>query len=195
MKTLRIIRAFSIAGCFLALPLAHGSDVSAVKPCQEIAGLIASSGAGENPSAMSRLLKDLNCAAARNIPEDARLEFTRTKWNAALQRWEFVLRCVTRSDCVPFLVWAHAESPQVEIVHLQPDRANAESSTANTAATLVKSGQTALLTWDGGGIRVVLPVTCLDAGTLGQTVRVRLKHVDRIVRAAVVSAGALAANL
>lgn len=194
MKILLRIRAFSIASCFLALPLAHGAEVSAVKSCHEIAAHIASSAVFENP-AMHRKLESLNCAAARKVPENATLELTRTHWNAALQRWEFGLRCVRREDCVPFLVWAHAEKARAGTARLPPGQANPASSATDMAASLVKSGQTALLTWDGGGIRVVLPVTCLDAGSLGQTVRVRLKHVDRILRAEVVGAAALAANL
>jgi hypothetical protein len=195
MRISQIIRALPIAGCFLALPLAHGAGRGAVKSCYEIARHIKGSGAFENPTAMNRTLEDLNCAAAANIPEDAALELTRTHWNAALQRWEFVLRCARRADCVPFLVWAHAEKSDAQVAHSQFQRPDLVGSGANIAADLVKSGQTALLTWDSAGIRVVLPVTCLDAGSLGQTVRVRFQHVDRIVRAEVVGAGALTSTL
>jgi flagella basal body P-ring formation protein FlgA len=60
---------------------------------------------------------------------------------------------------------------------------------------LIKPGQTATLRWDEGGIRIVLPVTCLDAGALGQTVRVQFKNARRILRAEILSDGTLRAGL
>jgi flagella basal body P-ring formation protein FlgA len=41
----------------------------------------------------------------------------------------------------------------------------------------------------------VLPVTCLEAGALGQVVRVRLKNVARTMRGEVMSDGTLQARL
>ena len=54
--------------------------------------------------------KDLDCAAARNVPEDASLELVKAKWNAGLQRREFALRCGRPEDCIPFLVWEPADT-------------------------------------------------------------------------------------
>jgi Chaperone for flagella basal body P-ring formation len=56
---------------------------------------------------------------------------------------------------------------------------------------LVKSGQPALLTWEHGGIRVLLQVICLDSGGEGQSVRARTKNSGRILRAEVVGKGSL----
>jgi hypothetical protein len=196
MKIQQLTRALLgvSAVCFFSLPLAYGSEVSAVKSCREIASFIASSGNFEDRLGVSGMLEDLNCAAARRIPEGTHLELSRARWNSSLHRWEFVLRCARHEQCVPFLVWARGENPQAEIANSRTHQAGADPIV--TALTpIVKTGETALLTWDGGGIRVVLPVTCLDAGSLGQTVRVRLKHVDRILRAEVVGAGALTAKL
>lgn len=195
MKIQRLIRTLLTTACFFASPLAYCVEVSAAKWCQEIASFIASAGAFENVGDTGRILNDLNCASARRLPADAPLELTRTKWNFALQRWEFVLRCARPGGCVPFLVWAHAENPQGEIANSHTGQAKPANSAANTAVRLVKTGQTALLTWDRGGIRIVLSVTCLDAGSLGQTVRVRLKTANRILRAEVTGAGAVTANL
>jgi len=100
------------------------------------------------------------------------------------------------------MVWAHepktlltgmAGSPSATAVHLnEPPRLRP---VASGAERLVAPGETATLTWDQGGIRVVLPVTCLDAGAMGQFVRVRLKNATRILRAEVVGAGTLRASL
>jgi len=63
------------------------------------------------------------------------------------------------------------------------------------AERLVKPGQTATLTWEQAGLRIVLPVTCLDAGGLGQFVRVRFKNAARILRAEVMGKAILRASL
>jgi flagella basal body P-ring formation protein FlgA len=59
----------------------------------------------------------------------------------------------------------------------------------------VQRGQTAMLTWEQGGIRVVLPVTCLEAGAAGQFVLVRFQNAPRTVRAEVVGAGEVRVSL
>ena len=71
-----------------------------------------------------------------------------------------------------------------------------EALTAGASGTgwLVKPGQTATLTWEQAGIRAVLAVTCLDAGRLGQVVRVRFKNAARIMWAKVTGEGTLRAS-
>jgi hypothetical protein len=154
----------------------------ATKSCAEIAEFVA-------PGAASQ---SLNCGAARGVPEDASLELLKTDWNARLQRREFALRCLRPENCVPFLVWDREKKPSTiatgaASMHL--------ASGGSSAARLVKRGQTATLTWEQGGIRVVLPVTCLDAGGLGQFVRVRFPNAGRTLRAEVVGEGTLRASL
>jgi hypothetical protein len=183
----------------------------ATKSCAEITRFVASVTASpETASAPSRWLEDLDCAAARRLPEQTALELTKSAWNAALQRWEFALRCARPEDCVPFLVWAHkkrtssAQVSEAQSPDAQSQTFLAESSAAGLAGApkargsverLVKPGQTATLTWEQAGIRVVLPVTCLDAGGLGQFVRVRFKNAARILRAEVVGEAMLRASL
>jgi hypothetical protein len=172
----------------------------ATKSCVEIARFVAGAAAAEDlANAPSRWRENLDCAAARGIAEEAPLELIQTNWSAALERREFALRCARPEDCVPFLVWFHEPKASTGGTS-QGLRAYAESSSRlRTAASLkerlVEPGQTASLTWDQAGIRVVLPVTCLDAGALGQFVRVRLKNAARILRAEVVGQGTLRASL
>jgi hypothetical protein len=179
----------------------------ATKSCAEIARFVAQAAGSEDMAkAPSRWQEDLDCAAARGIPEDALLELTKTAWSAASQRWEFALRCARPEDCVPFLVWLdESRTPAAGMAASRGGAgrrftASAEPSLsfrtgASRAERLVEPGQTATLTWDQAGIRVVLPVTCLDAGVLGQFVRVRFKNADRILRAEVVGEGTLRASL
>jgi flagellar basal body P-ring formation chaperone FlgA len=179
----------------------------ATKSCVEIARSVARAESADGMAKVpTQWREELDCAAARRIPEEATLELTKSSWSAALERWEFALRCARPGDCVPFLVWVHDPRMPVDGMRrvqsgaMHSNKASAESSSRLQAGTigterLVAPGQTATLTWDQAGIRMVLPVTCLDAGGLGQRVRVRLKNGARILEAEVVGEGTLRASL
>jgi len=192
--------AFVLVGAaLLAAPLhaqvprrVAGMHADATKSCAEIERFV--SAAAKKSDTLSGL-GDFHCAGAHAVPAGAQLELTKTAWNGALRRWEFALRCASPEDCVPFLVWAGGDRNS----SVAGASASSQSIWANAAANpgpqLVKAGQTATLTWDAGGIRIVAPVTCLDAGTLGQKVRIRFKNAVAILRAQVVGAGELQAGL
>jgi hypothetical protein len=179
----------------------------ATKSCAEIAEFIASVATSQKGAqSASRWQEELNCAAVQGIPEDAPLELTKSDWSPALQRWEFALRCARPEDCVPFLVWVGDKTTADQVANAQNRIVGhftfwTKSSSRGVAENgldsknLVKRGQTATLTWDDAGIRVVVPVTCLDAGGLGQFVRVRLQNATRILQAEVVGEGTLRARL
>lgn len=57
---------------------------------------------------------------------------------------------------------------------------------------LVRPGQRVILCWERGGIRLVVRALCLDAGRMGQEIRVRLPGGAEM-KAAVVSAELLRA--
>jgi hypothetical protein len=166
------------------------------KSCAEIARFVANAASARgDEGAPGGLQQNLDCAAARGVPEEASLELTKTAWNAVLQRWEYSLRCAHSGDCVPFLVSAEQKTAVTQGLALRRLAASAEPASISAASLPVKRGQTATLIWDQAGIRVVLPVTCLDAGGLGQFVRVRFKNAPRILRAEVVGEGMLRASL
>jgi hypothetical protein len=172
------------------------------KSCAEVARFVASAAPAQNVAdAAGRRQENLNCAAAGGIANDAALELTRTSWNASRQRWEFALRCARPPDCVPFLVWTRevtSAAPKTQPFRRKTQESDRHESTRiseDSAAELVKPGQTATLTWEQSGLRIVLPVTCLDAGAAGQFVRVRFKNVPRVLRAEVVGKAMLRASL
>jgi Chaperone for flagella basal body P-ring formation len=172
----------------------------ATKSCAEIARFVAEAAADQDlANAPSRWREDLDCAAARGIPEDTVLELTKTRWSASSERREFALRCARPQDCVPFLVSVHEPGASAGAAAQGFDAFSGTSARLQTGTIgkdrLVEPGQTATLIWDQAGIRVVLPVTCLDAGALGQFVRVRLKSAGRILRAEVTGQGTLRASL
>jgi hypothetical protein len=162
-----------------------------MKTCGEIAGALASSALWRDGDAV-QLRQHLDCAAAGGVPEEAELELIRANRNEALERWEFSLRCTKPEACVPFMVWAHEEGLHGEGA---AQRREPGLGAQPNRKLLVKAGQTATLMWEQGGIRVILPVTCLEAGELGQVVRVRLKNVTRTLRAEVMSDGTLQVKL
>jgi hypothetical protein len=170
-----------------------------MKSCAEIAEFLASASPAQDlADASGRWRENLDCAAARSIPQSAPLELTRTAWNAALQRREFALRCARPEACVPFLVWTEERRKSAAELADAPGgslRRALASPSASSGELLIKPGQTAILTWDQGGIRVVLPVTCLDAGGLGQFVRVKFKNAAGTLRAEVLGDGTLRASL
>ncbi|MGB7602632.1 MAG: flagella basal body P-ring formation protein FlgA [Candidatus Sulfotelmatobacter sp.] len=169
----------------------------AVKSCAEIARVVSRGDPAQAETTGGRELseKDVDCAAAGNIPEDAPLELVTAKWNAGLQRREFALRCGHREDCIPFLVWVRADTSAVGSAQFFPRKLDGSKSGWKEAAPLIKIGQTVMLTWDEAGIRVVLPVICLEAGAVGQRVRVRFKNAARTLQAEIVGAGMVRASL
>ncbi len=163
------------------------------KPCSEIASLALRSLSAE--SRAGRAAQRLDCAAAQSVPEAAPLEVTKTFWNASLRRWEISLRCLRTEDCAPFLVWAAAPSTGQNYSSQSAPASLPLPQDSGRRGELIKRGQTATLRWDEAGIRIVLPVICLDAGGTGQTIRVRFKNAAHILRAEILSDGTLWAGL
>ena len=183
-------------------------SAGAMKSCGDIGGYLAGASALQPPAIPSHWQNRLDCSGAHAIPGNASIELTKTTWNAALQRWEFSLRCTRTEDCGPFLVSLRRETSAFSQPGGSPSPRDASVVSVSSAGTrsypaaessgggrLVTRGQTATLSWEQAGIRVVLPVTCLDAGGLGQFVRVQLKNAPRIIRAEVLSDGTLRASL
>jgi hypothetical protein len=183
----------------------------AFKTCGEIAEFISAADRSASVPEGSRWREGLDCAAARDIPEESVLELLKTTWNARLERREFALRCGRPEDCIPFLVWAGEKNARAGVSPSASRTAEASNANAkdrdrdreigkdknknNNMVRLIKPGQTAMLTWEQAGIRIVLPVTCLEAGGLGQFVRIRFKDATRTMRAEIVGAGMLRASL
>jgi hypothetical protein len=166
----------------------------ATKSCIEIADFLAGAAPSQDDRLSSHLWRNnLECGAIQGIAEDAELELVKADWDAGLRRWEFLLHCVRPEDCVPFMVSARDQERLQGNAHA----ASSAESSAGVASfvLLVKPSETAMLTWDQAGIRVTLPVTCLDAGRLGQYVRVRLKSGPQILRAEVVGNRAVQVKL
>jgi hypothetical protein len=168
----------------------------ATKSCVEIVDFLAGAGPSQDGRLSSHLWRNnLECGAIQGIAEDAELELIKSDWDAGLRRWEFLLHCVRPEDCVPFMVSARDPGQGSSPYGASSAESSARIQSSAGFALLVRPGETAMLTWDQAGIRVTLPVTCLDAGGLGQYVRVRLKSTPQILRAEVVGNGAVQVKL
>jgi len=174
-------------------------SAQAAKSCAEFAKFVANAAPAGTIASSSRGWRErMDCAAAPNLAEATPLELTKTSWSAVLHRWEFNIRCARPQDCVPFLLWSHQANVPRETLASERARilAGAESNAiGNGSERLVRRGQTVTLIWDQRGIRIVLPVTCLDGGGLGQFVRVQFKNTPRILQAEVLADGTLRASL
>ncbi|HXY78134.1 MAG TPA: flagella basal body P-ring formation protein FlgA [Candidatus Acidoferrales bacterium] len=155
------------------------------------------------------LPSQIDCGAAGRVPAESPLEPAKIRWNRALRSWEISARCVRERDCVPFLVRVRGEdsltreegsisaSPALlalpETAEPAPHIRNSAEAPTLGAAPLVRAGENATLTWDQAGIRLTVPVVCLEAGAMGQRVRVRVRGGGRVLPAVVESAGQLRA--
>jgi hypothetical protein len=168
------------------------------------------------PASENLLPQSLDCSSALRIPYGAPLKLTKQFWDPALHNWEYSLRCVHPGDCVPFLIRSRATVAQgpKTVSHVVPQIGSRRPTSRNAAhgpalppllrssrsfqkslPLLVRPGETVTLIWEEAGIRLVLPVTCLDRGGLGQAVRARMKTGGRVLRAEVVGEGKLRAAL
>lgn len=133
-------------------------------------------------------VSESDCAGAEHVPSDSALSVMRDTWDPALRTRLLFIRCVQRSHCLPFVIRVRNSFPQSN----GGNRAEKSKSTITPAKPLMRSGQRATLIWQQGGIRSVVPVICLDHGSVGERVRVRVAQGSgTIVFATVVSSSEL----
>jgi Chaperone for flagella basal body P-ring formation len=172
------------------------SRAGARASCFDLAGSIAEASLSTRMGSLTgkNLVRDSNCGAAGRIRQDVPIAIAKTVWNPALTSLEITARCLDPKDCVPFLVSARASSLEADALSLAKLRTKSHSY-HSTEPPIVRPGQSMTLLWDQDGIQITLHVTCLDRGGLGETVRARLKHGDRILRAKVMNAETLRMQL
>jgi len=142
---------------------------------------------------------DIDCGPAERLPQNAKLEITKVVWDRGIRQWHLSVRCLPASDCVPFLVRVQGQMPasspvpDFRVTRLPAAPYSTPRSSKNAAT--VKSGQKMTLLWEQSGIRMVVPVICLDAGAIGDSVRVRTKSGGRVLRAEVVNGAILRVRL
>jgi hypothetical protein len=112
---------------------------------------------------------------------DPPLQLVTSTWDAAQQRWQFLLRCSSRRVCSSFLVTMHGKPDLFrEAEALQTHRRKDQT-------PIVRRGQKAWLLIDDARIRVSLRVVCLQNGATGERIRVLDPTNHRFLRAEVVA--------
>ena len=124
--------------------------------------------------------------------------------------WALRLRCVLPGTCAPFLVRAPRIAGLGRLTTLVPQerggdaggeagppvgkRTGLRRAKAANSKALVFAGRPARLVLERDGMRISIPVTCLDRGALAQAVRARDRESGRIFQARVAGPGLLEAG-
>jgi len=195
-------------------PAGEPSSLAKVSACANVAswidGVLRSRAAGDGPSSSPATLPreielgnlppgEFDCGAMPRLAPGISMELAKFFYDRPQHSWEFLVRCASSADCVPFLVrWpqpAGAEPGKEASAQLSSSSSSSHSNPPQTQRTLLRPGETATLVWDQDGIRVVLPVICLDRGNVGDSIRVRIKSGSRVLRAEIVNESLLRAIL
>jgi len=119
-----------------------------------------------------------------SLSHDVRLRVADVRSGGTPDLWLLRMECGSRSDCMPFEVAlryrpAAPGGPLVRSQQKQP------SAATEAHAPLVKPGQKVRLAEEVSGMRLSAPGICLQAGSLGQRIRVRNAASGRVVLARV----------
>lgn len=134
--------------------------------------------------------------------KDPELEVTSVRRDAFSHDLLIHLRCRRREVCGSFLVLAPSASSTAELLSqnfsaaafpsgLRPPRQAVTRRSRNSAPPLVEPGKSAVLVLQGEGMRITVPVICLQRGSLAQQVAVRDAQTRKILQAKVVGPGQL----
>ena len=136
------------------------------------------------------------------------LEVSSIAQELALHYWQFRLRCNPVRACLPFFVRVRwHEQPSGQLGHklsslpklARPSAYAVPSGAANDLESaqplLVRAGQPARLLMEGAGMRISVPVICLERGAKGQQIRARSRESGLVFRARVTAEGVLAVSL
>ncbi len=148
---------------------------------------------------------------ARTALPDATLEVEGATWDARHNWLQFRIHCVARAACGSFFadaqpspemasLWRQRlggmqkKSPSTSVASVQA-RPTGIVAKKRPQAALALAGRPATLILQGNGIRITLPVICLQRGALAQTVRVRDILGKHMFEARVIGAELLQAEL
>jgi flagellar basal body P-ring formation chaperone FlgA len=104
------------------------------------------------------------------------------------------LECIQSDECLPFFVAIRTGPENVEQAAAISTRYSLQGS-APRAAAVIRSGTTVNLLLEGEHIHIRIPVTCLESGAPGQTIRVQDKSKRVVYTAQVVDASAVRGRL
>jgi len=104
------------------------------------------------------------------------------------------MECIQSDECLPFFV-AIRTAPGSEEQTAANNTRFAWTGNAPRAAAVVRAGTTVNLLLEGEHVHIRIPVTCLESGTPGQTIRVQDKSHRLVYTAQVVDGSAVRGRL
>jgi hypothetical protein len=123
------------------------------------------------------------------VPEPARLHVATLHAVAGAHTWLLRMECSSRVECMPFEVVLRGRGQHHASFLNLHTRSSSPPSGSRIAAPMVRAGQRVQLAEDVSGMHLSAPAVCLQAGSLGQRIRVRNVSSGRVVLARVGGAG------
>ena len=123
------------------------------------------------------------------VPEQARLHVNTVHPVSEAGPWLLRMECSSRVECLPFEVVLRTHDEAA--ARLLPTRAGSASASPGNAigSAVVHAGQRVQLAEEVSGIHLSASAVCMQAGSMGQRIRVRNVSSGRVVLARVRAAG------
>ena len=162
---------------------------------EQIATTVAKMGVQIEPNQVT-LLTDV--VAARPTPA-LQVQFLE---RVGVDRFMVRLECENKEDCLPFIASVHVEEGEaIQLATISSRLSQFKEPFSGSVSLLkpesivIRNGSSATLLLDGQHVHIRIPVTCLENGSAGQTIRATDKDHHRIYMAQVVADGLLQGRL
>ena len=119
------------------------------------------------------------------VPHEARLQVTSVHAVAQADDWLLRLECGSRLECLPFEVLLRTRGQPPSTPPGIPAMSAPAVPVNDIPAPLVRAGQRVRLAEEVSGMRLSVTAVCLQAGGIGQRIRVRNLSSGRVVLARV----------
>lgn len=114
---------------------------------------------------------EMLCAVSSRFPDPALEVMTVSRISPTEAKVR--MRCRHKNSCLPFLVVLHSSVAETkEKAGTAGGSVTAVSPLVNQSQITIRSGKRVTLLSESGGVRITLPVICLQNGALGQQIRV-----------------------
>jgi len=123
------------------------------------------------------------------VPDEARLQVTSVHAVAGVDNWLLRMECGSRLECLPFEVLLRLRGQRPSSLPAAPAGSPSAVPVNQVAAPVVRAGQRVRLAEEVSGMRLSVTAVCLQAGVVGQRIRVRNLSSGRVVLARVRAAG------
>ena len=117
------------------------------------------------------------------------------RWSASSSTARVRLQCQGQGVCLPFYAIVHLSPTAAALAGGSPRASEKPNQTSPSPSPAIHTGQRASLLIDSGLLHLRVPVTCLQAGAIGSTIRVAGPGRRMIYEAAVLDGATLRGKL